>query len=472
MSQVSRRVLLVGDPSLTEDLRPALPPGLDVRVEADGEAALAELVSEPADLVIVEWSSPRLRGSDFCRALRSRSELTTVHVIVVVPPDERFLGAEALEAGADDYLVRPLVPAELRARARAGLRAGELRTSESRLRALIANVPGAIYRCTTDEDWTMNLISDEIERISGYPPGQFLGDGCRPFSSLVHPDDFDAVMKTVRESTEQGLPFSLEYRIVRADGAIAWVLERGQLVHDASGRAWLDGAIFDVTERRLAEEALRQRESEQARIAELQASRARVVEAADSVRRSIERDLHDGAQQRFVAATLTLRLVRARIDEDVADAARMLDEVHEQLQTALKELRELAHGIHPAALTERGLEPALEALAARTPLPVEMNVALEERPPAEIEVAAYYVVAEALTNIAKYAGARKADVRVSRSNGSLHVFVGDDGAGGADPAAGSGLRGLADRVEAFDGRFDVVSPPGGGTTIRAEIPVP
>jgi len=434
MSQI-RRVLLVGDPSSTGDLRSVLPPELAVRAQADGEAALADLVTDPAELVIADWSAGHLEGiSEFCRAIRARSELSNLHVIVAVPPEGRHLGAKALEAGADDYLLRPFVPSEVLARARAGLRSVELRSSEARLRALIANVPGAIYRCTSDTDWTMNLVSDEIERISGYPPGEFLGDDCRPFSSIVHPDDHETAMQAAREATEQDLPFSLEYRIVRADGAIAWVLDRGQLIHDASGRAWLDGAIFDITERRRAEEELRRRETEQARMEELRASRARVIEAAD--------------------------------------AARMLDDVHQELQTALRELRELAHGIHPAALTERGLESALEALAARAPLPVRLNVALEVRPPAEIELAAYYVVAEALTNIAKYAGARTADVRVGHSNGSLQIFVRDDGTGGADPAAGSGLRGLADRVEAFDGRFDVASPPGGGTTIRAEIPVP
>ena len=471
MSQV-KRVLLVGDPSSTGDLRSVLPPELAVRAQADGEAALADLATDPAELVIADWSAGHLQGiSEFCRAIRARSELSNLHVIVAVPPEGRHLGAKALEAGADDYLLRPFVPSEVLARARAGLRLVELRSSEARLRALIANVPGAIYRCTSDADWTMNLVSDEIERISGYPPGEFLGDDCRPFSSIVHRDDHETAMQAAREATEQDLPFSLEYRIVRADGAIAWVLDRGQLIHDASGRAWLDGAIFDITERRRAEEELRRRETEQARMEELRASRARVIEAADAARRRIERDLHDGAQQRFVAATLMLRLVRARIGEDAADAARMLDDVHQELQTALRELRELAHGIHPAALTERGLESALEALAARAPLPVSLNVALEERPPAEIELAAYYVVAEALTNIAKYADARTADVRVGHSNGSLQIFVRDDGTGGADPAAGSGLRGLADRVEAFDGRFDVASPPSGGTTIRAEIPV-
>ena len=200
---------------------------------------------------------------------------------------------------------------------------------------------------------------------------------------------------------------------------------------------------------------------------ELAASRARIVAAGDLERRRLERNLHDGAQQRLVSLALMLRLAARRHPGD-PDLERAGDE----LTYALEELRELARGIHPAVLTERGLEPAVEALATRAPLPVELDVDLgEERLPGPVEAAAYYLVAEALTNVAKYAQASAVTVGVERVNGHACIEVRDDGVGGAATEGGSGLRGLADRVEALGGRFLVSSPEGAGTTLRAEIPV-
>ena len=204
-----------------------------------------------------------------------------------------------------------------------------------------------------------------------------------------------------------------------------------------------------------------------ARIDELRESRSRIVRAADAERRRLERDLHDGAQQRLVSLALTLRLARSRAGGEVAE---LLDEAAAELQQATDELRELARGIHPAVLTDRGLAPALSALAGRSPVPVELGELPRERLPAGVESATYFVVAEALTNVARYARATHAAVDVRRVNGSVTVEVRDDGVGGADPAAGSGLRGLADRVSALDGRLDVDSPPGAGTTVRAVLP--
>jgi PAS domain S-box-containing protein len=198
---------------------------------------------------------------------------------------------------------------------------------------------------------------------------------------------------------------------------------------------------------------------------ELGASRARIVQAGDEERRRLERNLHDGAQQRLVSLALMLRLAARRHpdDDDLARAG-------EELSHALQELRELARGIHPAVLTERGLEPALRALADRAPVPVDLDFTPTDRLPGPVEAAAYYVVSEALTNVAKYAGASVVRVRVDQSDGVAQIEVADDGAGGADPSGGSGLRGLADRVEALGGRLTVDSPPGEGTTLRAELP--
>ncbi len=206
-----------------------------------------------------------------------------------------------------------------------------------------------------------------------------------------------------------------------------------------------------------------------ARIEDLRASRARLVEAGDAERRRLERDLHDGAQSRLVALALKLQRARRRADE-LPELATMLDESSSELQASLEELRELARGIHPAELTDRGLRPALETLASRAPVPVEVSADVEEVPPA-VATAVYFVVAEALTNVAKYAGARSAIVTVETSDGLITAIVSDDGVGGADPAAGSGLRGLLDRVAALDGRLELESPPGGGTRLAATFPL-
>jgi signal transduction histidine kinase len=223
-----------------------------------------------------------------------------------------------------------------------------------------------------------------------------------------------------------------------------------------------DGAeqrIADFAE--LAAQALANAEAR----AQLAASRARIVQAGDAERRRLERNLHDGAQQRLVSLSLTLRLAARRHQED----EELLHAV-EELSQALEELRELARGIHPAVLTEYGLGPALDALALRATLPVDLDVELDERLPPAVEAAAYYVVAEALTNVAKYARASGARVHVFRNEDGAVVEVRDDGVGGAQES-GSGLRGLADRVEALGGALWLNSPVGEGTTLLAEIPL-
>jgi signal transduction histidine kinase len=234
--------------------------------------------------------------------------------------------------------------------------------------------------------------------------------------------------------------------------------EEPELVHAVGGAA----ALALENERLTAD--LR------ATVSELRASRARIVESADAARRKIERDLHDGAQQRLVALALSLRMARARVEGDPAAAGELLDGASQNLDEAIRELRELARGIHPAVLSDRGLGSALEALAHRMPLPIEITAVPSERLSAPVEAAAYFVVAEAITNVARYAQASHASVDVRCADARLVVTVVDDGVGGADPASGSGLRGLGDRIAALDGRLEVSSPVGEGTTVRAVIP--
>jgi signal transduction histidine kinase len=206
----------------------------------------------------------------------------------------------------------------------------------------------------------------------------------------------------------------------------------------------------------------------QSRLAEVQASRERIVAASDAERRRLERNLHDGAQQRLVALSLQLRLLEGRVGDDPS-AQELVATASSELAQSLAELRELARGIHPAVLNH-GLAAALDSLAARSPVPTSVTYEANGPLPEPVELAAYFVASEALTNVAKYAQATAASVRVSHTPTNTVIEIADDGVGGADESRGSGLRGLADRVEALDGRLTVVSPPGAGTTVIAELP--
>jgi signal transduction histidine kinase len=206
-----------------------------------------------------------------------------------------------------------------------------------------------------------------------------------------------------------------------------------------------------------------------ARIGELETSRARVMDAAEAERMRIERDLHDGAQQRLVSLAMELGRAKAKFSSDPEAAAAIVGQAHEQAKEALAELRNLVRGVHPPVLSDRGLDAALSGLAALSPVPVTVDVDLPNRPPAPVEAIAYFVVAEALTNVAKHARASRAEVTVRRSGDALTLVVYDDGVGGADPA-GQGLSGLAARVAGVDGRLWVNSPAGGPTSVEVVLP--
>ncbi|GAA4546648.1 sensor histidine kinase [Amycolatopsis samaneae] len=202
----------------------------------------------------------------------------------------------------------------------------------------------------------------------------------------------------------------------------------------------------------------------------LQASRARGVDAAEAERRRIERDLHDGAQQRLVAVAMSLGRAKSKFENDPAAVRELIDEAHTDAKLAVSELRDLARGIYPAVLGDRGLDAALSAQAAKSPIPVDVQVDVEPRPPAAVETTAYFIVGETLTNIAKHSGASEAGVKVWRSDTHVIVEITDNGHGGAEMRPGGGLAGLADRAATIDGVITVVSPVGGPTVIRADLP--
>jgi signal transduction histidine kinase len=206
------------------------------------------------------------------------------------------------------------------------------------------------------------------------------------------------------------------------------------------------------------------------RVRALTASRSAAVDLAAEDRRRIERDLHDGVQQRLVTLAMDLGRAKEKLDTDPNRAKELVDEAHEEAKRAITEVRDLARGIHPAVLTDRGLDAALSALAARSTIPVDVQVDVAKRPPASVETAAYFVVSEALTNVAKHANATRANVTVRRTGDRLTIQVQDDGAGGAEIGEGTGLAGLRDRVGALDGELHLLSPEGGPTVLMVEIP--
>jgi signal transduction histidine kinase len=255
----------------------------------------------------------------------------------------------------------------------------------------------------------------------------------------------------------------------------------------AGANAWLAGLVgllgllvvapwttrgLAVLDRAIARPLLgpHRKEDLEAKVTQLEVSRSAAVDSAEAERRRIERDLHDGAQQRLVALAMELGRAREQFDRDPDQARGLVVEAHEEAKAALSELRGLVRGIHPAILADRGLDAALSAVVARSTVPVTLSVDVPERPSAATESTAYFVVSEALTNVAKHAGATRAAVNIARQGDRLIVEVTDDGAGGADPSRGTGLSGLADRVAALGGRMNVLSPAGGPTTVLVELP--
>ncbi len=242
-------------------------------------------------------------------------------------------------------------------------------------------------------------------------------------------------------------------------GAVMTVLAVGITKGLARLEAVLAGALLDASPEEL-----------QRRVTDLASSRSRSMSAADQDRRRLERDLHDGAQQRLVSLAMTLGLAQQKLTTDPEQGARLVTEAHEEAKRALQDLRDLARGLHPAILTDHGLEAALPALAARCPIPTRVDVAVSRRPIPAVESAAYFVVAEALTNVARYSQATNVLVTARREADQLTIDVRDDGVGGASVTPGGGLAGLTDRVEALNGHLTVSSPSGGPTVVHVEVP--
>lgn len=323
------------------------------------------------------------------------------------------------------------------------------------LNAIANSAPSLLCLIEADGRLVDNAANIAFETTLEYEPREI--GGLLLWEDIVEPDEAESV-RTLFEGVVAGTDAPSEHDntwVTRSGRRLSMAWSVTPLPALDERRMFLITAV-DITERKRSAEDLR-------------ASRARLVRAEELARRELERNLHDGAQQRLVALSVALRLVEARVQADPEAAIELLTDAQGELAHALEELRELARGIHPAVLTDRGLRAALETLAVRSPLPVEVEAPIERLSP-DVEAAAYYVVAESLTNVARYAHASSAQVRVHEADSTLVVCVSDDGVGGADPADGSGLRGLVDRVAVLDGTLTVASPEGGGTTVTARIP--
>jgi PAS domain S-box-containing protein len=328
--------------------------------------------------------------------------------------------------------------------------------SEARKRALFESAIDAVI--TMDSHGVIVEFNPAAERMFGVDVEDAIG---RDLAEVVIPPDLrDAhrmgLTRYLHDGEAHVIGSRIETLAMRGDGTL-FPVEVAIARIDVPGEPFFTGHVRDITDRRRSEE-------------ELRASRARMLTAGMAERRRLERDLHDGAQQRLVALALDLRLARDTLADDPDAVGEMLETAITDLRAAIDELRVLARGIHPAILTERGLVAALPELARRCPIPVDLTGVSDERMPPEVEGTIYFLVAEALTNAVKYSGAKRLSLGVERKTGIVTITVSDDGRGGADPTLGSGLRGMADRVAAVGGSIDLDSPTGVGTTIVARVP--
>jgi PAS domain S-box-containing protein len=417
--------------------------------------ALSFSLGDPS-LELAYWLEDAERFVDRDGRAFELPEAGSGRAVKIVEHDSRRIGALVYDESLDEEpdLVESAATAVALALDNERLET-ELRAQFDFLTTIVDTAPSLLV--SIDTEGRIRNLNPATVRASGYDDEEAVRN--RFFWDVfIADEEREAMIARFRALAPDFRPGEYENPFVNARGerlVIAW---RSAPVRDDTGKVVrIVAGGLDITEHKRQEE-------------ELRASTARVVVAADEARRKLERNLHDGAQQRLVSLSVALRLAQSALEREPAQAREILAGASDELAQALEELRELARGIHPAVLTDRGLTAALESLAARMPLPVDVT-APAERLPAPVEAAVYYVVSESVANVVKHAHASGIEVRVSAPNGRVLVEVADDGVGGADAEGGSGLRGLADRVAVLDGRLQVDSPAGGGTRVVAEIPV-
>lgn len=446
VDRVAVAILAVGATALNVLFSTSLPLLADKSNGLYGGLALATLT---AVVVVRRWlTAPR----------RSRRERAPVLVAGIV-----FLGSlviniirriAELPEGLEEILLaaRDLAPAAIPV----ALLIGFYRQSEQRLQALVDAIPDRMFRFTRDGRYVGARAEEILDDPRAEPadPDALVGG---PLYERMFANASKIALASAERALETGklqaYDFSVDLPIGKRDFEARLA---------PSGPDEVTAIVRDFTDQRAAE-------------AEIRRSRVRIVEATDAERRRLERDLHDGAQQRLVSLSLALRLLRTHLEaaggSDNAEVIAAADGAAAELKLAIQELRELARGIHPTILTEAGLGPAITALADRSSVPTTVSALPDRRLSPAVEATAYFVVSEALANVAKYASATQASVGVDAMGSSLRVEVGDDGVGGADASRGSGIRGLQDRVAALGGRITIESPSGQGTLVVAEIPL-
>jgi PAS domain S-box-containing protein len=335
-------------------------------------------------------------------------------------------------------------------------------------------ISGEIPLWLVDGDDRIAFVNDAAVRALRYDSDEeLLGLPSHDAVHYLHTDGspYPAEDCPITHATRRGEPIRIERDWwVRKDGSLVPIS-----IHcvplEIDGRMGTAMTFHDLTASVQAEDDRRRLAVEQARVGEVRASRARIVAAADETRRRIERDLHDGIQQRLVSLSIQMRAAQTLVPPPQSELRDELSSLVDAMMDALEELRELSHGIHPANLAAAGLESALQVLRRRSPLPVQLQLQLSRRLPEQVEVAAYYVVSEALTNAAKHSQASLVKVELEMHDDTARLVILDDGVGGANLRLGTGLVGLSDRIETLGGTLTVASPPGEGTSIRAEFPL-
>ena len=431
---------------LSTSLRLSKGEGLPGRVWATGEAAWIADVQDEDNFPRAPAARAAGLRAGFCFPLRSARGILGV---------VEFFTSRACELDSELLETMSTLGDQIGVAVERRRDAEHLRAERTRHQAMLDVALDCVV--SIDEDGRVIEFNPAAERTFGYSAAEAIG---KDLAELIVPPELrERHRRGFARYLDTGVPKVLDQRIeltgMRSDGS-TFPVELTITRIDLPDQPGFAGYLRDITDRKKAEE-------------ELRASRARIVEAADAARRRLERDLHDGAQQRLVELALDLRMARTLLDSDPVKADRYLEAAVESLTDATAELRELARGIHPVVLTEGGLRPALQTLVRRSSIPAKLLAAPERRFEAPVEAAAYFAVAEALTNAARYSGATSVEVRATEESGRLRVVVSDDGRGGAD-LLGSGLGGIADRVAAVDGTLSVRSPQGGGTVMRAEIP--
>jgi PAS domain S-box-containing protein len=420
--------------------------GLPGRVWTSGEAAWIPDVQHDANFPRAGAARRAGLRAAFCFPLRSaRGVLGVVE----------FYTAEARQLDSELLATMATLGDQIGQAVERRRDAEHLRAERTRHEAMLDVALDCVV--SIDDRGRVVEFNPAAERTFGYTAAEAVG---RDLAELIVPPELrERHRQGFARYLETGVAKVLDRRIeltgMRSDGS-TFPVELTITRIDLPAQPGFAGYLRDITDRKEAE-------------SELRASRARIVEAADAARRKLERDLHDGAQQRLVELALDLRMARAKLDSDPAQAAEFLDVAVQSLADATAELRELARGIHPVVLTEGGLRPALQALVERCSIPAKLVEVPDTRFAAPVEAAAYFAVAEALTNAARYSAASSVEVRAAQQDGRLRIMVTDDGRGGAD-LLGSGLGGIADRVAAVDGTVSVRSPAGRGTVMRIDIP--